>query len=419
MTSKALATVSVDDRARRRIVWTLFTISAFGSTGYLAAVTAGTLAAAEIAGSAAPGGFPTATSTLGTAMAASLLSILMVRTGRRPGLLVGIGIGVFGGAVALAGVLVASLPLLLLGSGLAGFANGSAQLGRYVAADMFPAARRASTIGTVVWGSTVGAVIGPSLVAPAGQVATALGLPALAGTYAATVMFIGLGWLVAFVFLRPEPYRLADASHAEREVERAPSAPLAALIRRPTVIVAFAALATGQVVMMLIMTMTPLHLAGHGHGLTIIGVVLSAHVLGMFALSPLSGRLTDRFGSPRIIGVGFAILAASALMAAAAPPAESGLLIVALFLLGFGWNLGFVAGSALLTRDLRLAERTRVQGVADGLVWTTAAAAGVASGLIVAGTSYSTLGLLGIGLLLPAAGLLIAWRRSLAVPRAA
>lgn len=407
------------ERARRRIVWTLFAVSAVGSTGYLAAVTAGTLAAAEIAGSTGPGGIPTAAATLGTALAASLLSVLMVRTGRRPGLLLGIAIGVAGGALALAGVLSGSLALLIVGSGLTGFANGSAQLGRYVAADLVPAARRAGTLGTVVWGSTVGAVIGPSLVAPAGQLARAAGLPALAGSYVATVVFIGLGWLVAFVFLRPEPYRLVDASAVVHDPDAPATVPAASPLRRPAVATALVALATGQVVMVLIMTMTPLHLAAHGHGLTTVGIVLSAHVFGMFALSPISGRLTDRFGSPPVIGAGFVTLGFAALLAALAPPAESALLTVALFLLGFGWNLGFVAASALLTHGLALAQRTRVQGITDGIVWTSAAATALVSGFIVAGTSYSTLGLLGLALLLPAAGLLVARRRLLAGPRPA
>jgi len=181
--------------------------------------------------------------------------------------------------------------------------------------------------------------------------------------------------------------------------------------------VAFATLATGQVVMMLIMTMTPLHLAEHGHGLGTVGIVLSAHVFGMFALSPVSGRLTDRFGSPPVIGAGLGTLLIAALLAAVSPPESSLLLIVALFLLGYGWNLGFVAGSAMLTRGLGLGERTRVQGLADGLVWTSAAGAGLASGFVLAWTSYATLGLVAAALLLPAAAILFMGRRGVAVPR--
>jgi MFS family permease len=406
-------------RLRRRIVWTLFAVAALGSTGYIAAVTAGTLAAAEIAGSAAPGGLPTATSTLGTAAAASLLSFLMLRVGRRPGLLVGILGGTLGGAIALSGVLAGSMALLLAGSALAGFANGAGQLGRYIAADLFPMEHRARTISTVVWGSTIGAVSGPNLVAPAGVVAESLGLPPLAGTYLLTLGFVGLAGLIAFIFLRPEPYRLADTSAIAAQQATVESSSLATLMRAPSVVVALVTLAAGQVVMVLIMTMTPLHLTDHGHGLDTVGFVLSAHTFGMFALSPITGRLTDRFGSPRIIAAGLTTLAAAAIIAAGAPPDGGPLLTIALFLLGYGWNLGFVAGSSLLTSGLSLGERTRVQGVADGVVWSSAALSSLSSGVIVAGASYTALGLLGLGLLIPPAALLLARRGAVAVGRPA
>jgi MFS family permease len=146
--------------------------------------------------------------------------------------------------------------------------------------------------------------------------------------------------------------------------------------------------------------------------------VLSAHTFGMFALSPISGRLTDRFGSLAVIAAGLSTLAAAGFLAAFAPPDGGILLTLALFLLGYGWNLGFVAGSTLLTRGLALGERTRVQGVADGLVWSSAAIASLMSGVIVAGASYTTLGLLGVALLVPPA-LLLVTRRSALAPTAA
>ena len=170
----------------------------------------------------------------------------------------------------------------------------------------------------------------------------------------------------------------------------------------------------GQVVMVLIMTMTPLHLRDHGHGLETVGLVLSAHTFGMFALSPITGRLTDRFGSPRVIAAGLGTLAVAAVLAALSPPDGGALLTLALFLLGFGWNLGFVAGSALLTRGLALAERTRVQGVADGAIWSTAALASLSSGVIVAFASYTVLGLLAVALLVAPSLLLLARGRGLA-----
>ena len=152
------------------------------------------------------------------------------------------------------------------------------------------------------------------------------------------------------------------------------------------------------------MTMTPLHLIDHGHGLATVGFVLSAHTFGMFGLSPITGRLTDRFGSPLVIAAGLAGLALAALLAALAPPDGGLLLTLALFLLGYGWNLCFVAASSLVSHGLSLAERTRVQGIADALTWGTAAFASLSSGLVVAYGSYTVLGFVGVALtVIPAA----------------
>lgn len=404
---------------RRRTLWVLFAMSALGSTGYIAAITVGTLVAADIAGSASLGGIPSAAAVFGTAVAATAISSWMLRVGRRPGMLGGLAVGAVGATLAIASVLLASIPLLLVGAFLGGFANGAANLGRYVAADLVPPANRASAIGTVVWGSTIGAVAGPNLVAPAGVVALSLGLPELAGAFVLTAAFLGLAFALAFVMLRPEPYALADPAALAVHPEGEPVPPAAALLRRPAVLVALVSLIAGQVVMVLIMTMTPIHLIDHGHGLATVGFVLSAHTFGMFALSPISGRLTDRFGGPAIIGSGFGVLGLAAVMAALAPPDGGILLTVALFLLGWGWNLGFVAGSALLTRGLALAERTRVQGIADAMVWSSAAIAGLTSGIIVATASYTALGFLGLALLVVPASLLFARRRRLAAPESA
>ena len=420
---RAEATAGTIDPARlpglrTRMRWTLFAISALGSTGYIAAITVGTLVAADIRGDATLGGVPTAAATVGTATAAGLLSGLMLRVGRRAGLIGGLSVGLVGAVLAVVAVIGESILLLLLASALTGFANGVSNLGRYVAADLVPQERRASAIGTVVWGSTIGAVSGPNLVAPAGAAAESIGLPPLAGAYVLTVVFIGLAAVLAFVLLRPEPYALADRSALEMRPDGEVAPSVRSILARSSVLVALVTLVIGQVVMVLIMTMTPIHLADHGHGLATVGFVLSAHTFGMFALSPISGRLTDRFGSLAVIAAGLSTLAAAGFLAAFAPPDGGILLTLALFLLGYGWNLGFVAGSTLLTRGLALGERTRVQGVADGLVWSSAAIASLMSGVIVAGASYTTLGLLGVALLVPPA-LLLVTRRSALAPTAA
>ena len=176
-----------------------------------------------------------------------------------------------------------------------------------------------------------------------------------------------------------------------------PRRSLPAILARPSVATALVTLVAAQVVMVLIMTMTPLHLIDHGHGLATVGFVLSAHTFGMFGLSPITGRLTDRFGSPLVIAAGLVGLALAALLAALAPPDGGLLLTFALFLLGYGWNLCFVAASSLVSHGLSLAERTRVQGIADALTWGTAAFASLSSGLVVAAASYTVLGFVGIG----------------------
>ena len=404
-------------RLKRRLRLVLVAISALGSTGYLAAVTVGTLAASEISGGPTIGGAPTAMLTFGTALAAGILSNLMLRSGRRPGILIGLGIGLVGALVAVAAVLIGSIPLLLLGSALGGFANGASQLGRYVAADLATPERRASAVGLVVWGSTAGAVIGPNLIGPGGMVADAIGVPTLSGAYVLTALFIGTAMVVAFTLLRPEPYALADPSALAMRVDGGSAPSAMSLLVRPVVLVALVTLIAGQVVMSLMMTMTPIHLVDHGHGLTTVGLVLSAHLFGMYGLSPVSGRLTDRFGSPTVIFGGLCLLGIAALMAAMAPSDVGLVLALALFLLGFGWNLGFVAGSALLTHGLALGERTRVQGIADGLIWTSSALASLSSGIVVASLSYTALGMMGIALLVGPFVLLLAYRPRLHLAR--
>jgi len=397
---------------RRRTIWTLVAGVAIGSTGHIAAVTVGTIVAEEIAGTSALAGLPAASVVLGSAVGSALLSLLMARRGRRIGLALGYTISVGGALVAAAAVIVGSLLLLTLGTLLIGFGNSSNQLSRYAAADLVPLGRRASAIGLVVWGATVGAVVGPNLVAFAGDVAVNLDLPRLVGPYLMPVLFVGAAAVLSFSLLRPDPYELADESAIESaEAIALPNVPLVDLLRRPAVLAAIVALVTGQVVMVLIMTMTPLHMTQHGHDLAAVGLVISGHTFGMFALSPVSGRLTDRFGSPLVIALGLAVLAVSAVMAAVAPADGGVLLFVALFLLGYGWNLGFVAGSAMLAGNLAIGERTRLQGFTDAFIWSSAAAASLSSGLVVDWAGYATLGLIGAGLVAIPVIVLVGLRR--------
>jgi MFS family permease len=400
------------ERLRRRTVWALVAGVALGSTGHIAAATVATIAAKHIAGSSAWSGAPGAAVVLGAAAGAVSLSGIMVRRGRRFGLAAGYTLGVAGALVATAAIIVASLPVLLVGTFLIGFGNASNQLSRYTAADLVPPERHASAIGIVVWGATIGAVVGPNLAAPAGVLAVNLGLPELSGAYLVPVVFVGAAALISFIFLRPDPYELADRSSRQdaEAPERSTPVSLASVLARPSVPVAIVALIAGMFVMVLIMTMTPLHMADHGHDLAAVGIVISGHTFGMYGLSPLSGRLTDRFGSVPVILAGLATVASAAILAAVAPPSGGLILFVALFLLGYGWNLGYVAGSALLTTGLSLAERTRIQGLTDGLIWSSAAAASLGSGIVVAFASFATLGLVGAALVVVPFMLILARR---------
>jgi MFS family permease len=175
---------------------------------------------------------------------------------------------------------------------------------------------------------------------------------------------------------------------------------------------AIIALVAGQVVMTLIMTMTAVHMTEHGHDIGAVGIVISGHVFGMFALSPLSGRLTDRLGPLPVIVAGLCLSAFAALLGAAAPPDGGLMLFLALFLLGYGWNLSFVAGSTLLSSGLASAERTRIQGAADALIWCSAAAASLGSGVVQSVAGFTALCLLGLVLALAPVTVLVLRRRS-------
>ncbi len=403
------------DSLRRRTVRVLFSGVALGSVGYIAAVTIGTIVARDLSGSPLLSGAPGATAVLGAASGAALLSRLMLTRGRRIGLTVGYGIGVAGALIAVTAVIGRAFPVLLIGTVLIGFGNAAAQLSRYAAADLYPSVRRASAIGLVVWGSTIGAIVGPNLVGGADTLGQSVGLPSLAGIYLIAACFVGSAAVLTFAALRPDPYRLADRTDPGSD-DTTTSTPLGQLLARPDVRVAIVALITVQVVMVLVMTMTPLHMTDTGHDLTAVGLIISAHTFGMYALSPLSGRLTDRFGSHRVVLLGLAITGFAGILSAVAPMEGGALLFAALFLLGYGWNLGFVAGSALLTTGLGLADRTRVSGLTDALIWISAAAASLGSGIIVAGAGYATLGLLGAVVVLVPAALVLTRFRTASAP---
>ncbi len=382
---------------RRRLQTSLVLGVGLGSTGYIAAITIATIVAKELSGGSSFAGLPGATIVLGSAAASQLLSRFMVLYGRRAGLVLGYGIGAAGALVAGVAVVLASFPLFIAATAAMGCANAANQLSRYTAADMYPESGRASAIGVVVWGSTLGSIVGPNLITLSGNIAEGFNLPRLAGVYGVPILFVTAAALLTLVTLRPAPESLAPQ---RARVAGRVSASLGEMLARPRIFAAVIALIAGQVVMVFVMTMTPLHMADHGHGLAAVGLVISGHTFGMFAFSPISGWFAGRFGTPIIIAAGLALSAFSSVLAAVAPPDGGAILFIALFLLGVGWNLSFVAGSALLTEGLDGAERTTLQGATDAMIWSSAAAAALGSGIVVAAASYTALGLLGAALIL-------------------
>jgi MFS family permease len=379
---------------RRRIVATLFASGALNRTGFIASITVATLVAEDLLDSASLSGLAPAMATIGLAVGTTPMAALMARRGRRVGIMAGLSLGALGAAVAAASTQWALFLPFVVGMGLYGIGNSGDRLARYAAADVTPAARQAGAIGLVVWAGTVGSVAGPALLQPIEAAAGGLGLEGLAGPYLLALVLQVVAVLLIFAGLRPEPLKYAPPIHREHRDPWAARRWLA----YPKVRVAIVALLTGQTVMVLIMTMTPIHIRRAGEDLGIVGLVIAAHTLGMFAFSPITGWLGDRFGRMRVVLVGQGLLVVSAGMAAFAAGDDRVLLVVSLYLLGLGWNLGFVAGSALVTEDVPVEARVGLQGLADTAVWTSGALASLASGVLLEFGSYTILSVIGAAL---------------------
>lgn len=364
------------------------------STGYLAGVVVSTLAARQITGSALLAGVPAAVGTVATALGTNALGRLVVRSGRRRSLLTGMAIGTAGGAVAFAGVHTQVFALLIVGMGVIGFGNAAAQLARYSAAELVEPERRGSAVSMVVWASTIGAVFGPRLLGPGGQVAVEMGAVEYAGGYLATTLFMGVATTLCFVALRPDPSLLAIVD--ERVVAALDD--VATPFRRPRVQMAVVAMVIGHFVMVLIMTATPIHVENAGFGLGTVGNIISAHTLGMFAFAPIVGRVTDRVGPIPMMWAGATLLITAGVTAALAPHDATVLLGWGLFLLGLGWNFGFVAGSTLLSVAVEPEVRPVIQGRVDSMVWGVGALATISSGVLLDGPGYSAAAWLGTAL---------------------
>lgn len=378
---------------RSRLIWTLFAGNGISSTAYIGVVTVSSLIAEQVTGSASLSGLPNAIGTFGAATGATALSVLSFRIGRRNAFSIGFATAALGAVLAAASVAVGSLPILLLAMAVIGFGRSVSQLARFAAGDLREQDQRASAISLIVWASTIGAVVGPLLLGPTSAMASLAGFDPLIGPISVGIAGFALVSVLMFIGLRPEPLTLTIAPESEHPGE---ASPIREIFSVPTVQLAMAALITSQFVMVLIMTMTPIHIRDNGGDLGTVGIVMMAHTLGMFAIAPLTGKLVDRFGPRRIIMLAVVTLLTASLIAAGAPTANTAVLVVGLFALGVGWNFGFVAASTELQIGLPIADRLKIQGIADSITWISGGLGAAVSGLILGASSYVVLAAVGV-----------------------
>lgn len=387
--------------AQRRVRRGLAASQVFSGIGIGAGLSVVALLAFELSGSEALAGISPTAAVFGTATAAMAISSTTAR-GRRPGLVGGNLAGAVGAALAVVAAVVGSFPLHVVASVLFGSGWAANLQSRFAATDLSTPDRRARDLSVVVWATTVGAVLGPNLTGPGGRLAASLGIPALAGPYLIAAVAFGLAALIAQVALRPDPLLLARAAAGE------PARPASTGGRRAAwgavtassdARVAIVAIAAAHAVMVGVMALTPVHMGHFGADLELVGLTISLHIAGMYALSPLVGRMTDRLGRRPVLLLGLAQLAAGSLAAAGSTPDGVSPFTGGLVLLGTGWSFCLIAGSALLTDAVEPLQRPAVQGLSDLTMNVAGGTATILAGVAVSLAGFPTMALASLALL--------------------
>ncbi|MEV4146224.1 MFS transporter [Amycolatopsis sp. NPDC049691] len=363
-----------ESRQRRRALALLAVATAIGSTGLAAGGTAGALLAVDITKAPAMAGVPLGLLVLGSAAGAPLLARQAAIGRRVRGLALGYALGVAGAVLVVLAAQWQSLALLLAGSFVLGVANSAVFMSRYAAMDTATTGNRGRAIGVVFAATALGAVVSPTLLGPSGSVARALGLPPLAGLYLAAVLAFGL----AAVLLATRSRALGPRPEPGPGVV----AVLADTVRRREAVTAVGVLAATNFVMVGVMTIAPVHLTEHGHSLDQVGVVVALHVIGMFAVAPLTGLLADRKGPAAVARLGGVLLTVAMVIGLFVGHSGTLVMTVHLLVLGVGWNCGVVGGSTLLGAAVPAGTRPHVEGIAEVMMGLAAAAAGPISGLV-------------------------------------
>lgn len=379
---------------------TLFVVSIsqiFGGAGLAAGVTVGALIAQQMLGTDAFAGLPSALFTLGSAGSALIVGRLSQRYGRRTGLSAGFMIGGLGAIGVIMAAIINSIFLLFISLLIYGAGTATNLQARYAGTDLANHKQRATAVSITMVFTTFGAVAGPSLVNVMGDFALSIGVPSLAGPFILAAAAYMLAGVVLFIMLRPDPLVIARTIEAANE-EPDDKGHLAAAEHtenKKGIIVGATVMVLTQIVMVAIMTMTPVHMRHHGHDLGAVGLVIGFHIGAMYLPSLVTGVLVDRLGRTAMaISSGTTLLLAG-VIAAFAPGDSMVLLVIALSLLGLGWNFGLISGTALIVDSTDTATRAKTQGTVDVLIALSGAAGGALSGMIVAGSSYLALSLIG------------------------
>ncbi|MGW6687699.1 MFS transporter [Streptomyces sp. NPDC054961] len=384
-------------RAQHRILCVLVASQILSGAGLAAGVTVGALLAQQMLGSTSLAGLPSALFTAGSALAAVAVGRISQARGRRPGLAAGYLAGAIGSAGVITAAALDNPALLFVALFVYGAGTATNLQARYAGADLAEPDRRARAVSTVLAATTAGGVAGPALAAPTGDLAHALGIPTLAGPFLLSGAAYALAALVLALRLRPDPLLLARTIAAAEPAHATDDTHTPGRTRdgRRSLVLGAVVMSLTQLVMVAIMTMTPVHMHDTGHGTAASGLVIAVHIGAMYLPSPLTGRLVDRYGGMRVAAASGVTLLVAGVLAATAPGDSVALLALALALLGLGWNFGLVAGTAITTDSVPLATRAKTQGLVDVSIAIAGAAGGLASGLMVAAAGYPALALTG------------------------
>lgn len=382
-------------RVQRRTLAVVIGSQILGGAGLSAGVSVGALLAKDMLGSDALTGLPAALFTLGSAGAAFGVGRIAQARGRRAGLALGFGAGAIGAIGIVVAATIGSVPLLVVAMLIYGSGTATNLQARYAGTDLAAPDRRGRAISVSLAATTLGAVAGPNLITPLGDLARALGIPVLAGPFLLAAVAFGAAGLVFGVMLRPDPYLLARQIAASAPAGDEGSASGAATLPRSALYLGAAVMVTTQIVMVGVMTMTPVHMVGHHHGLGAVGVVIGLHIAAMYLPSLVTGPLVDKVGRGPMAVASSLFLVAAAVLAALVPGDATAWLTVALILLGLGWNFGLITGTALVVDATTTENRPSTQGSIDVAIALAGAAAGALSGLLMASAGFAAVGIVG------------------------